>query len=52
MKRCEICGKRFRLLAKNRYEIVKRPTGLNCLTQAAVYFNAFDCPYCGKKMKL
>lgn len=47
MKRCEICGNRFRLLAKNRYEIVKRPTGLNCLTQAAVYFNAFDCPHCG-----
>ena len=47
MRRCEICGKRFRLLAKNRYEIVKRPVGINCLVQAAVYFNAFDCPHCG-----
>lgn len=47
MKRCATCGKRFRLLAKNRYEIAKRPVGLNCLTQATVYFNAFDCPHCG-----
>lgn len=47
MKRCEICGKRFRLLAKNRYEIAKRPVGLECLTKGTVYFNAFDCPHCG-----
>ena len=47
MKRCGTCGKRFRLLAKNRYEIVKRPVGVNCLIQASVYYNAFDCPYCG-----
>ena len=47
MRKCNVCGRRFRLLAKNRYEVVKRPVGLQCLTQGAVYYNAFDCPYCG-----
>lgn len=47
MRKCTVCGRRFRLLAKNRYEVVKRPAGLNCLTQGTVYFNAFDCPHCG-----
>ena len=47
MYKCNTCGKRFRLLAKNRYEIMKRPIGFNCLVQDTVYFNAFDCPHCG-----
>ena len=47
MTKCNVCGRRFRLLAKNRYEVVKRPAGLNCLTQGTVYYNAFDCPHCG-----
>ena len=47
MKRCETCGRRFRLLAKNRYEIVKRPIGIDCLVHGTVYYNAFDCPHCG-----
>jgi transcription elongation factor Elf1 len=47
MRKCNVCGRRFRLRAKNRYEVVKRPVGLNCLTQETVYFNAFDCPHCG-----
>lgn len=47
MRKCNVCGRRFRLLAKNRYEVVKNPVGLSCLTQGSVYFNAFDCPYCG-----
>lgn len=47
MRKCNICGRRFRLLAKNRYEVVRRAAGLNFLTQGTVYYNAFDCPYCG-----
>ena len=47
MRKCNVCGRRFRLLAKNRYEVVKNPVGLNCLTQGTVYYNAFDCPHCG-----
>lgn len=47
MKKCSICGRRFRLLAKNRYEVEIRPVGLNCLTQRTIYYNAFDCPRCG-----
>lgn len=47
MKKCNACGRRFRLLAKNRYEVAKSPVGLNCLTQGTVYYNAFDCPHCG-----
>ena len=34
-------------LAKNRYEVMKSPVGLNVLTQGTIYYNAFDCPHCG-----
>lgn len=47
MRKCNVCGRKFRLLSKNRYEIEKRPVGLNCLTEGITYYNAFDCPYCG-----
>lgn len=47
MRKCNVCGKRFRLLAKNRYEVIKMPIGLQCLTQRTAYYNAFDCPHCG-----
>lgn len=47
MRKCNVCGRRFRLLAKNRYEVAKSPVGLNCLTQGTVYYNAFNCPHCG-----
>lgn len=47
MKKCNVCGRRFRLLAKNRYEVAKKPTGLEYLTKGTVYFNAFDFPHCG-----
>ncbi len=47
MKKCSICGRRFKLLAENRYEVVIRPAGLNCLTEGTTYYNAFDCPHCG-----
>lgn len=47
MRKCNVCGRRFRLLAKNRYEVVRRPVGFSCLTEGTNYYNAFDCPYCG-----
>ena len=48
MYKCKTCGRRFRLLAKNRYEVMVSPAGLvNVLTQGTVYYNAFDCPRCG-----
>lgn len=47
MRKCNVCGRRFRLLAKNRYEVVKSPVGLKCLAEGTVYYNAFDCPRCG-----
>lgn len=47
MFKCRTCGRRFRLLAKNRYEIVRIPTSLKALVEEKVYFNAFDCPHCG-----
>ena len=47
MYKCKTCGRRFRLLAKNRYEVMKIPVGLNVLTQDTIYYNAFDCPKCG-----
>ena len=47
MRKCCTCGKRFNLLAKNRYEVVVKPAGLECLTKGTTYFNAFDCPRCG-----
>lgn len=49
MYKCNVCGRRFRLLAKNRYEVVKRltPTGLNLFARGTIYYNAFDCPHCG-----
>ena len=47
MYKCHTCGRRFRLLAKNRYEVMKSPVGLNVLTQGTIYYNAFDCPHCG-----
>ena len=47
MRKCSVCGRRFRLLAKNRYVVVKPLVGLNNLIQGGVYHNAFDCPHCG-----
>lgn len=47
MRKCCTCGKRFNLLAKNRYEVVVKPAGLECLTKRTIYYSAFDCPRCG-----
>lgn len=47
MRKCNVCGRRFKLHAENRYEVVKHPVGFECLTQRTIYYNAFDCPHCG-----
>lgn len=47
MRKCNVCGRRFRLLKENRYEVVKSPSGFNCLIEGITYYNAFDCPHCG-----
>lgn len=41
--KCKVCGKRFPLLAKNRY-VVRAET---VLPRRTGYYNAFDCPRCG-----
>lgn len=45
--KCKVCGKRFKLISSNRYEVVKTPVGFNCLIEGSVTYEAFDCPKCG-----
>ena len=45
--KCKVCGKRFKLLKENRYDVIKRPVGINIMTEAPTIFEAFDCPVCG-----
>ena len=47
MYKCKTCGKRMRLTAAARYEIVDKPIGLAILTEKPKIFEAFDCPRCG-----
>ena len=47
MYKCKTCGRRFRLLAKNRYEVMVSPVGVEIFTKGTVFYNAFDCPRCG-----
>lgn len=47
MNKCKICGRRFKLLEKNRYEVMVAPIGFDALSKPTVYYNAFDCPHCG-----
>ena len=47
MRKCNVCGRLFRILAKNRYEVVEKAVGFEQLVTPIVYHNAFDCPYCG-----
>lgn len=48
--RCKICKGMFEMKTENRY-IVAEPTreGFAALSSGAgiVYFDAFDCPFCG-----
>ena len=45
--KCKVCGKRFRLLAKNKYIALERTGPLEVLTKPAKEFECFDCPVCG-----
>lgn len=45
--KCKVCGKRFKLLRENKYEVIKRPVGINIMTESPTIFEAFDCPVCG-----
>ena len=45
--KCKVCGKRMRLKAQDRYEVVVKPVGLNCLTTGTKVYEAFDCGNCG-----
>jgi len=46
-KKCTVCGNKLVLHCSLRYEITKTPVGLNCLTEAPITYEAFDCPHCG-----
>ena len=46
-KKCKVCGSKLTLHHSLRYEITKMPVGLNCLTEAPIIYEAFDCPKCG-----
>lgn len=45
--KCKICGKRFKLMKKNRYLATEKIGALEGLTKASKIFEAFDCPHCG-----
>ena len=47
MMKCKVCGKRFKPIKENRYEVVKNPEGILALTQSSTTYEAFDCPRCG-----
>ena len=47
MKKCDVCGKKFNLKAKNRYEVMITPVGFERLSKGIIFYNAFDCPHCG-----
>lgn len=47
--RCKICGKRMKLKAENRQEIVKKKSLSEALTGSGnpLIIEAFDCNHCG-----
>lgn len=45
--KCKVCGKRFKALKENRYEAIKRPSGINIIVEDSIIYEAFDCPKCG-----
>ena len=47
MKKCKVCGKRFKLKNEKRYIYEKVPVGLNRLTEGSTFYECFDCPKCG-----
>lgn len=47
--KCKVCGKRFKLQADKRYDVVKKPDGLAKVLsgKGTVFYECFDCPRCG-----
>lgn len=45
--KCKVCGKRFKLLAANKYIVVEAKTAFESLAKAPKLFECFDCPKCG-----
>lgn len=45
--KCKICGERMRLKSENRYEVIEKPVGFDCLVKGITTYEAFDCPNCG-----
>ena len=47
--KCKVCGKRFKLQADKRYEVLKKPDGFAVAFsgKGLVCYECFDCPRCG-----
>lgn len=43
--KCIVCGKKFKLLANNKYLAKREPAGLSF--DNPIIYEAFDCPACG-----
>lgn len=46
MKKCAVCGKRFKLKKENKYETIKYSDEIFGFKRPILY-EAFDCPKCG-----
>lgn len=47
MRKCNACGRRFKLQKENKYLVKKIPTLAECFTDRVTVFECFDCPKCG-----
>lgn len=47
--KCKVCGKRFKLQADKRYEVLKKPDGFAGVLsgKATICYECFDCLRCG-----
>ena len=45
--KCKVCGKRFKLLAENKYIAIETKTAFESLAKSPKNFECFDCPKCG-----
>ena len=47
--KCKVCGKRFKLQADKRYDVIKKPCGVAELLsgKGTTFYECFDCSKCG-----
>lgn len=45
--KCKICGKRFKLMKKNKYLATEKIAAFGIWAKPPKTFEAFDCPRCG-----